>query len=705
MTIDKTAILEFFTASVPQTIAEKDLFKRLEVDSDHRHEFKRLLHELIAAGEIVELKKNRLALPERLNLVIGHVQANRKGFAFVIPKQPGKPDVFISADNLGNAFHGDFVIARLLRSTSGKTAEGEIAQILQRGQTRVIGAYEHHGQYGFVVPEDVKLPYKVYIDAANRLDAKPRQIVVAQILRHDEHHRNPDGQIVEILGYPQTQGIDEKIIIEAHHLPTEFPANALKEADAFPDAISGEELRTRLDLRAQCLFTIDGENARDFDDAVSIERLENGHYKLGVHIADVNFYVKEGSPLDFEAYQRGTSVYFPDRAIPMFPERLSNNLCSLREGEDRLTMSVFMEFDATAKLAQYDIAPSVMRSSARLTYTAVRQMLQDGDEALRQRYAAQMPSLWLMKELSELLLQRRIARGSLDFDLPEPEVVLDIQGNVESILKAERNLAHRMIEEFMLAANETVAAHLTWMHVPTVYRTHEPPDEDKLGTLNDFLGSLGLNVRGTKNLHPKEIQRLLKLVRGKSTEHLVNKITLRAMKQARYTVQNSGHFGLASTCYTHFTSPIRRYPDLIAHRILKDALAGRGFSEDAVEQRREQLATIAEHSSMRERAAMEAEREILEVKKLRFMEDKLGDVFNGVISGVANFGLFVELRDFFVEGLVHVTNLRDDFYQYREETYSLVGERSKKVYRVGDAVRVQIADVSVARRQMDFLLL
>lgn len=706
MTIDKNALLEFFKTAVPQTIAEKDLLKRLDVDSDHRHEVKAVLHELLAAGELVELKKNRFALPEAVGLIVGRLQGNRKGFAFVLPLQPGKPDVYVSPDNLRNAFHGDTVVVKVeRRAAPGKTAEGEVVQIVQRGQTRVIGAYEARGDYGYVIPEDAKLPFKVYIDAAHTLGAKPHQIVVAQILRHHEHHRNPDGEIVNILGYPRTQGIDEQIIIHTHHLPTEFPPAALREADAFPDKIADEELAKRLDLRDDCIFTIDGENARDFDDAVSLERLDNGNYRLGVHIADVNYYVSEGSALDQEAYQRGTSVYFPDRAIPMFPERISNNLCSLREGEDRLTMSAFMEFDPTMKLAQYDLTPSVIRSKARLTYTAVRQMLKDGDETLRERYAELLPTLELMKELSELLLQKRMARGSLDFDLPEPELVLDLQGNVENIIKAERNLAHRLIEEFMLAANETVATHLTWMNIPTMYRTHEPPDENKIAQLNDFIGTLGLHIRSTKNLHSKDIQRLLKQVRGKTTEHLVNTIALRAMKQARYTVQNAGHFGLASTCYTHFTSPIRRYPDLIVHRVLKAALAGEAFAEEMQERRREHLDTIAEHSSIRERIAMEAEREIVQVKKLRFMEDKVGDIFPGLISGVANFGLFVELRDYFVEGLVHVTNLHDDYYEYREETFSLVGERTKKTYRVGDAVRVQIADVSVSKRQIDFLLL
>ena len=708
--IDKSTIVQFLQTSTSQPISEKDLIHRLHVDSDHRHYFKKLLRELIASGDIVELKKNKISLPEYLDLVVGHLQANRKGFAFVVSKRPGPGDLYISHEHLGNAFHGDLVVARVQRKkrekvVQGRSAEGQIIQVLQRGQNRIIGLYQEHGDYGFVIPEDAKLPYKVYVDRSNVKNAKPRQIVVAQILRYDEFHRNPEGEIVDILGYPDTQGMDEKIVIHTYGLPTAFPTTALEAAEAGPDRLPEEEIQQRLDLRDECIFTIDGENARDFDDAISLERLENGNYQLGVHIADVNFYVKEGDPLDQEAYQRGTSVYFPERAIQMFPERLSSNLCSLREGEDRLTISVLMELDPTMKMVNYDISPSVIRSQARLTYTAVRQMLKDDDDVLKKRYATFLPTLELMQELSELLLQKRMRRGSLDFDLPEPEIVLDMQGNVENIFKAERNLAHRIIEEFMIIANETIASHLTWMQIPMIYRTHEKPEENKIASLNQFLASLGLRLRPGAQLHPKDIQKLLKQVRGKSTEHLVNFLTLRSMKQARYTVENSGHFGLASQCYTHFTSPIRRYPDLIVHRILKESLAGRGFSDHSQEARRKQLETVAEHSSLRERNAVDAEREILLIKKLRFMEDKVGEIFDGVISGVASFGLFVELREYFVEGLIHISTVHDDYYHYHEETYSLVGEQFRKRYQVGDNVRVQIAHIDVGKRQIDFLLL
>ncbi len=703
--IDKTAIVQFLKTLVAQTISEKHLIKRLHVKSDERHHFKKLLRELVASGEVIEIKNKKLALPDNLNLMTGYVQANRRGFAFVVPKDQSGADLYIGSDDLNNAFHGDLVVARIKRKKAGKLLEGQILRILQRGQSRIVGLYQDEGDYGFVIPEDSKLAYKMYIEQANALNARQDQMVVAQILRYDEYHRNPEGQIVEILGYADTQGMDEKIVMHTFGLPARFPSSVLNAVEAFPDRIPAEEIRQRLDLRDQCIFTIDGENAKDFDDAVSIERLKNGNYKLGVHIADVNYYVRAESPLDQEAYQRGTSVYFPDRAIPMFPERLSSNLCCLLKGEDRLTISVLMEFDPTAKLAAYEIRPGVIRSNARFTYMLVRQILQDEDEGLKTRYEPFLPSLNLMQDLSQLLLQRRIRRGSLDFDLPEPEIVLDIQGRVENIVKAERNLAHRMIEEFMIAANETVASHLTWLQIPALYRVHEKPADSRIATLNEFLGSLGLRLQRGAQFHSKDIQKLLNQVRGKTTEHLVNYLALRAMKQAHYSAKHSEHFGLASTCYTHFTSPIRRYPDLIVHRILKETLQGLGFSEHELEKRRKSLETIAEHSSLRERVATDAEREIVLIKKLHFMQARVGDVFDGVISGVASFGLFVELKEYFVEGLVHITNLHDDYYHYREETYSLIGEQFHKTYRVGDRVKVQLAHVNVAKRQMDFHLL
>lgn len=702
--IDTTQILEYLHASTAGPALLKDVARQLADDSDDRACIRRMVRELIAAGEIVELKKNRIALPAQVGLVVGHLQVHRDGFGFVVPTDKNQADLYISRDHLKDAMHGDLVVAEAQRARSGKQAEGRIVRVVQRGRTRVIGTYQDRGEYGIVTPEDARLPFTIYIDGAHALDARDEQIVVAQIVRYPERSRQPDGEILEVLGYPDTPGMDEKIVIQTYELPDQFPAVVLEEAERMPDRIPEEEARRRADFRDQMVFTIDGETARDFDDAVAIERLENGNYRLGVHIADVGYYVTPGSALDQEAFTRGTSVYFPDRALPMFPERLSSDLCSLREGEDRLTLSAIMDFDPTGKMVSYDLMPGIIRSRQRFTYTRVRQILNDEEPGLREQYAEFLPSLELMKDLSELLLQLRMRRGSLDFDLPEPEILLDVQGRIEDIIKAERNLAHRMIEEFMIAANETVAAHLAWMQIPSLYRVHERPDDGKLSHLDAFLGTLGVRLQRGPHIHAKDIQRMLTRARGKPTEHLVNFLTLRAMKQAVYAVRNSGHFGLASTHYTHCTSPIRRYPDLTVHRILTETWQGRGVDDSAGEQRQHDLTRIAEHSSQRERVAMEAERDIVTIKKLRFMRDKVGEVFQGVISGVAPFGVFVELQDYFVEGLIHVNSMRGDHYHYHEESYSLVGEHTRARYRMGDAVTIQIASVDVARRRMELVL-
>ncbi len=702
--ITKDAILEYVQTSVRQPISVKELIRRMHVASDDRHQFKRHVQRMVQSGDLVETQKQKIALPAQVGLLVGHLQMHRNGFGFVVPQDKTEPDVYIKKTDLGNALHGDLVVARPKRRKTGRAPEGQIVRVLQHGQERVIGIYQRRGRHGVVVPEDPRFPFQIFVAEEDTLNAQPHQVVVVRILRYREPANQPVGAITDILGFPQSPGLDEKRVIHTYDLPTEFPPAVLEAAAEEPARITDEEIGRRTDLRDLLTFTIDGENARDFDDAVSLTRLDNGNYHLGVHIADVSFYVAADSLLDQEAYQRGTSVYFPDRAIPMLPERLSNDLCSLRQGQDRLTISVFMEFDPSAKLVKYNIAPSVIHSRARMTYTRVRQMLKDRDESLRRQYAALLPTLELMQDLSRVLLHKREQRGSLDFDLPEPEIVLDVQGRVENIIKAERNLAHRIIEEFMIAANETVASHLAWMQVPSLYRVHDRPSEQKVANLTSFLNPLGIQLQRGAQLRPKDLQRLLTRVRGKPIEHLVNNLALRAMKQAMYAVKNEGHFGLASPCYTHFTSPIRRYPDLIVHRVLRDTWRGAGFTPEAVDRRRAELETIAEHSSLRERMAMEAERDIVLIKKLRFMEDKVGEVFQGIISGVAPFGLFVELQEYFVEGLIHVTTLHDDYYTYHEETYSLVGEQFRQRYRVGDRVTVQVASVDVAKRQMDLML-
>jgi ribonuclease R len=703
--ITKTQLLEFMQHASYRPLSLKELIETLGIDSEERSAFKKLIKELVQEGEIVETREGRYGPPGRMNLVVGYLQGHPSGYGFVIPKEKGVPDLYIRARNLAGAFHGDLVVARVERRERGGRVEGRVIRILKRGHRVLVGTYEAHRGYGFVIPEDPKIPYDVHVEKEDSLGARDGQIVVVEITEYPEQRRNPIGKVIEILGDRNTPRIDEEIVIREYELPVAFSLQALKEAAAIPDRIPRKEITLRRDLRDLLTMTIDGEKAKDFDDAVSIEILDNGHYRLGVHIADVSYYVREQSAIDREAYQRGTSVYFPDRVIPMLPSKLSDDMCSLVPRKSRLTVSVFMEFTPQGEKVHYDIFESVIRSRYRLTYTLVRQILQEEDPKLLKKYRSLIPSLQRMRDLAQILYEKRIRRGSLDFDLPEPEIILDLQGDIENIIKAERNIAHRIIEEFMIAANETVASHMAWLNFPSIYRIHEKPDPGKLADFEEFVRSLGYNLKGTSNIHPRTLQRFLEQVKGKPLEKLINTLLLRSMKQARYSATNEGHFGLASECYTHFTSPIRRYPDLVVHRMLKKTWQGENYSQERLEELEALLEEMAQHSSMRERIAMDAEREIIAIKKVKFMQDKLGEIYEGVISGVTAYGLFVELKDFYVEGLVHVSSMYDDYYHFQEDSYALIGERTHKVYRLGDEVKVQVVSVNVPKRQIDFLLI
>jgi ribonuclease R len=702
--VTKTQLLEFMQHASYRPLSLKELIEALGIDSEERPAFKKLIRELVQEGEIVETREGRYGPPGRMNLVVGYLQGHPNGYGFVIPKEKGAPDLYIRARNLAGAFHGDLVVARIERRERGGRVEGRIIRILKRGHHTLVGTYEAHKGYGFVIPEDPKIPYDVHVEKEDSLGARDGQIVVVEITEYPEQRRNPIGRVIEILGDRNTPRIDEEIVIREYELPVAFSPQALEEAAAIPNRIPRKEIARRKDLRDLLTLTIDGEKAKDFDDAVSIEMLEKGHYRLGVHIADVSYYVREQSAMDREAYQRGTSVYFPDRAIPMLPPKLSDDMCSLVPQKSRLTLSVFMEFTPQGEKIHYDIFESVIRSRYRLTYTLVRQILQEEDPKLLKKYRSLIPSLQKMRDLAQILYEKRIQRGSLDFDLPEPEIILDLQGDIENIIRAERNIAHRIIEEFMIAANETVASHMTWLNFPSIYRIHEKPDPEKLAEFGEFVRSLGYNLKITPNVHPRTLQRFLEQVKGKPLERLINTLLLRSMKQARYSATNEGHFGLASECYTHFTSPIRRYPDLLVHRMLKKTWEGENYSRERLEELETLLEEMAQHASMRERVAMDAERDIIAIKKVKFMQDKLGEIYEGVISGVTAYGLFVELKDFYVEGLVHVSSMYDDYYHFQEDSYALVGERTHKVYQLGDEVKVQVVSVNVPKRQIDFLL-
>jgi ribonuclease R len=622
----------------------------------------------------------------------------------VVPDRPledSKGDIFIAGSNLNQAMHGDRVVARIERVSEGRV-EGRIVRILERGSASVVGRFDIDGSgLGFLVPFDRRLVMDVQIPPDARLDAKPGDMVVVEITRWPTPTRGPLGRVIEVLGDIDEPGVDNEIIIRKYGIPDQHGPEAVEEARRIGTSVHESDIRGRTDFRPLTIVTIDGEHARDFDDAISLETLPNGHHWLGVHIADVAHYVREGSVLDEEAYDRGTSVYFPERAVHMFPSELATGLCSLNPNVDRLVQSCLMEVDRRGAVVRYELHDGVIHSAARMTYTEVHAILTERDPETMTRYRTLVPLFESMRELFEILNRRRHRRGSIDFDLKEPEIVLDDEGMVEAIIAAERNIAHRIIEEFMLLANETVAQHLSDRDVPTLYRVHEDPDPLKVEEFEEFVSTLGYSLGAPPNdVKPRHFQKLVEKMHGTPEEKPIAFLMLRTMQKARYDEQNRGHFGLAAKSYTHFTSPIRRYPDLIVHRTLRESRHDR-MNADRKDELIDDLPEMARHTSDRERRADDAERELVQWKKVRFMADKVGDEFEGYITGVAAFGLFIELIEHFVEGLVHVSTMADDYYRFVERAHILRGENTGRVYRLGDKVSVQVIKVDMERRQVD----
>jgi len=692
----------------------REVLRRSGLQKEGRRRVKEIFRDLIDEGKIVKIRGNRYGLPSKMNLVVGKVRCHPDGYGFVIPETPGGEDIFVSPKNLKETMHGDRVVARV-ESMRKRGREGRIIRILERRFRKVVGKFMKGENYSYLVPEDERILQEVYIPDGETKRARSNQIVVAEIIRYPTERARPEGRVTHILGYPDDPEVEPQIIIHKYDLPHRFSPLALKEARGLPLVPSAQEYKDRVDLREIPTVTIDGENAKDFDDAVSIEKERDGRMKLYVSISDVSHYVKEGTVLDEEAYLRGTSIYFPDRAISMFPTELSNEICCLHPRTDRLTFTVEMQYDANGAKKAVRFYPSIIRSNERLTYTIVKRILLEEDAELKRRFRPLLPFLELMADLSQKLRHKRTERGALDFDLPEPEVILNLQGETEEIARAERNVAHQIIEEFMIAANEAVAHFMEESGLPFIYRIHEPPSREAFDEFRRFVSHLGYKsirvgttvvptpdhgMRKETGHSPKELQKVLLEAKGKPEEKVINNVLLRSMRWAKYSANNLGHFGLASDAYTHFTSPIRRYPDLIVHRLLKKVLSKR---EGTISE--EVLAKKADHLSDRERVAMEAEREILERYRVRFMKDKIGEVFNGVISGVTAFGFFVELKDIFVEGLVRVTSLHDDYYRYHENQYCLFGERTHKTFGIGDEVKVRVDRVDVERRHIDFGLI
>ena len=686
----------------------------------NKHDLKRMLDDMADDGELVRIKGNRYSLSAAVRSISGTLSSHRDGYGFVTPAGGGE-DIFIPQRHMKNAMHGDTVEVRAEASRmGGGKQEGRITAVTERASARIVGRYEETRRGAIVIPEETRLNLIVAIPAKGRGKAEDGQQVVVELTGYPIGGRPAEGRIVEVLGWPDDPEVEVQSAIRRFDLPHLFGKDTLAEAGAIADTVSQEDLKGRVDLRSMPTVTIDGETARDFDDAVALRR-EGANWRLWVSIADVSNYVKPGSALDRDAYLRGTSVYFPDRCLPMLPERLSNGICSLNPAVDRLTMTAEMLFDRNGTMLDSRFYPSVIKSAARLTYTVVKQIIVDNDPEVTDKHRPLSPMLLEMKELALVLMTMRKKRGSIDFDLPEPEIIIGLTGLTEGIARAERNLAHQLIEQFMLAANEAVAAYITDRNIPFLYRVHENPDPAKLVNFQEFVYGFGYEFALVEErVNPAELQRLLSQAEGRPEERMINYALLRCMKQARYAAENLGHFGLASRCYCHFTSPIRRYPDLVVHRILRAALVA-GFdsaqptdrSLSGAEGKRaaqqllfatERLSEIAEHTSKRERVAMEAERDVVELKKVQFMQRHLGEEFDGFIAGVTGFGFFVELEELFVEGLVHITALDDDLYSYMEKQHSLIGRRLKRVFRIGDKTRVTVAAVIPATRRIEFTL-
>lgn len=661
--------------------------------------------ELEEDGYIVKTKKGRVMSPNQMGLFVGKFVSHRKGFGFVESDEELVQDLFIPKNDINGALHNDRVMAEIVTpATEDRRAEGKVIKIIKREVTRVVGLFQENKSFGFVVPDDKKFNQDIFIPKRYISGAKNDDKVVCEITVWPQENRKPEGKIVEILGKKGERGVEIDSIIRAHGLPEEFPKKVIDEANFVAGQELEDEIARRLDLRDLDIFTIDGEDAKDLDDAISIEVLPNGNYKLGVHIADVTHYVKEKSKLDKEALKRATSVYLVDKVIPMLPKQLSNGVCSLNPFEDKLTLSCIMEIDAEGKVVKYDIAETVINSKARMTYTEVSDILEKDDEKLKKTFAKQVDDFIAAEKLARILMKRRQRRGAIDFDFPEAKIILNKNGEVVDIKHYERRISNKMIEEFMLVANETVAEHFFWLQLPFVYRIHETPSVEKMEDLNKFMATFGYHIKGNlEDVHPKEMQSIIEKIKGTKEEESISTIMLRSMKQAKYSPSCIGHFGLAAKYYCHFTSPIRRYPDLQIHRIIKEQLNNKLNNK-----RQDQLAHIVEYastqSSERERAAELAERDVHDYYKACYMADKVGQQFDGVVSGVTSFGIFVELENT-VEGLIRLANMRDDYYIYNQETYSIIGERSKKTFRIGDSVRIEVDNVNVDFKEIDFKLI
>ena len=694
----KKLIYEFICDEFYVPMKLKELAILLQVPKDQRNELKKVMDALENEGKIRVSSKGKYVKGEAKHLV-GTFTAHARGFGFVTIEGETE-DIFISEDDINGAFHNDQVEIVIKATPAGKRKEGKIVKVLSHGTTTLVGYFEKSKNFGFVIPDNQKFVKDIFVPLERSKGAVTGHKVVVELTKYGGENKKPEGKVVEIIGHVNDPGTDIMSIVKGYDLPTAFPEKVLNQAERVAKDVSTADMAGRMDIRDWQMVTIDGEDAKDLDDAISITR-DGSNYILGVHIADVTNYVQERSALDWEAYKRGTSVYLVDRVIPMLPHVLSNGICSLNAGEDRLALSCIMTINEKGVVIDHKIAETVVHIDERMTYTSVKKILEERDEAEMERYRELVPMFELMAELSGILREKRRQRGSIDFDFPETKMILDQKGRPIDIKPYDRNVATKIIEDFMLLANETVAEDYFWQEIPFVYRTHEAPDEEKIKKLATFINNFGHSMHiSNKEVRPKEIQKLLGKVEGTAEETLISRLALRSMKQARYTPENTGHFGLAASYYCHFTSPIRRYPDLQIHRIIKENLRGR-MNGDRRDHYESILPEVTKKCSERERLAEEAERETIKLKKVEYMSEHIGEIFEGVVSSITKWGIYVELPNT-IEGLIHVTNMRDDHYNYIEDSYEMVGEHTGKTYKLGETVFVKVTGTDRLQRTIDF---
>lgn len=693
-------LLGFMADKDYRPMTSKDIALILGITAEDMPMFYDMLTELEDKGKIIVTKKGKIALPEAFDLYTGSFIGNERGFGFVrIEGREG--DVFIPHSAVNGAMHKDTVMIRIVRQTS-RSAEGEVVRVLERGLKTVVGTFEQVKNFGFVRVDDKRFGDDVYIDKKDTMGAVTGHKVVVRITKAPKGNNNPEGKVVEILGHINDPGVDILSIIKEYELPTDFPDEVMREAEHIEEEVSEAEKEGRADYRNVTMVTIDGEDAKDLDDAVSVEKLPNGSYKLGVYIADVSHYVTEGSKLDKEAYKRGTSVYLVDRVIPMLPHRLSNGICSLNQGCDRLSLCCVMELDAKGAVVSSDIQKAVINVNRRMSYTVVNDLLTNENSEYKAEYAELLPMFEQMKELRDILFEKRRRRGAIEFDFKEAKILLDEKGKPIDVVPYERNIATSIIEEFMLAANECIAETYYWLELPFVYRVHELPAEEKTEQLQQFIGKMGYVMKGNST-HPKSFQKLLDEVKGKNEELIIHKMVLRSLKRARYTAENDSHFGLAAKYYCHFTSPIRRYPDLQIHRIISENIDGK-LTAKRISKLKKHLPEVADHCSVTERTADDAERDTDKYKIAQFMRGKIGEQYDGIVSGVTAWGIYVELPNT-VEGLVAVRDMYDDVYTYEESELRLFGEHTHNTFTIGDKVRIEVTGAGLSDKTVDFKLI